>query len=209
AEKDARATAEAEVQRRKKTLTEFAAARSLLRRGRPKAEIVQTIKAAVNVRAKTSLDEQLRASEILEEAGAFDEAEALLTRALAKNPGRVSILYSLHFIQLKKNGQSEQIFTVTDALTQLLSLSKQSKEKNEYTHFAKAQELIEASQFNEAIEELDSIEDYTSSLEGAKLQKGLCALQLKKYNLAISTLTDVIKRNPRSRDAYFLRGVGY
>lgn len=159
AEKDARAAAEAEVRRWKKTLTQFAEARSLLRRGRPRDEVIKKVKAALNGGTRISLDEQL--------------------------------------------------FTNTPALTQLLSLSKQSQEQNEYTHFANAQELIQARKFREAIEQLNQIEDDTSALDGAKLEKGICALELKNYQLATTSFTDVVKRNTRSKEAHLLRSVAY
>lgn len=206
AEKDARATAEAEIQRRKITENAFAQARSFIRRGRSRDKVVEKIKTVINIEVNVSVDEQLRAAEILEDAQAFAEAEDLLKRALTRNPEAVPILYSLHFVQLKKNGLNEQLFTQTDALAKLVELSKKSTEQNEYTHFAKAQELIQASNYKGAIDELDKIEDYTSALEGARIQKGICALELKNYKLATETMTKVILRNPQSKEAYFFRG---
>ncbi|MDF1666992.1 MAG: protein kinase [Planctomycetota bacterium] len=123
----------------------FDKAKALSRRGGNEEELIELVEKAMELGGRDYIA-LMTAAEIYERAGMKDQLPSLLNEAVGKHEKPYGALYFQHLLENEKSGD----FLYTKPLIQLVELSKNNGESNEFTLFQQSFQLYKQHRYDEA-----------------------------------------------------------
>lgn len=176
----------------------------LAERGSPKDKILAAVNDAISLGGK-DYSLLLSAASICKNNGLIERCKELLNTATELDTRAYDALFMLHEIEMMKFPLVN--FFYSKPARELVRRSKQHNEDNEFTVIIRAIELHTKNQFEDALEAISKLEQYSTKLAHGYYVRGIIHFDLKQIDQAKKNFDLAIQKDPLFANAYNSRGV--